>query len=62
MLLKGTSNRELVSLCRALAPEARLVANADTPEQAERLRQAGAHEVILPYRLQAERLVDLLDG
>ena len=60
MLLKGTDNEALVKTCRTLAPEAHLVAIADTPEHAERLRAAGAGTTLLPYALLAERLMELV--
>jgi Kef-type K+ transport system membrane component KefB len=61
MLLKGTDNESLVKTCRALAPEAHLVAIADHADHAERLRAAGAGSTLLPYGLLAERLVELVD-
>jgi voltage-gated potassium channel Kch len=60
MLLKGTDNESLVKTCRALAPEAHLVAIADHPEHAERLRTAGATSVVQPHAVQAEHLADLV--
>jgi Kef-type K+ transport system membrane component KefB len=61
MMLKGVDNLGLVRTCRQLAPEARIVATADTEEQAARLRDAGCHEVLLPYQLQAVHLAELLN-
>ncbi|MBI1883033.1 MAG: cation:proton antiporter [Chlamydiae bacterium] len=49
MLLKGVNNLKLVKLCRSLAPRAILVATADSSVQAEKLKAAGASEVLLPY-------------
>jgi Kef-type K+ transport system membrane component KefB len=60
MLLKGTDNLGLVRACRAFAPQATIIATADVPEQAERLRQAGANGVLLPYTLVGEHLAGLL--
>jgi hypothetical protein len=59
-LLRGTTNRELVRTCRALAPNARIIATADTQRQAEALRDAGAAMVILPYQLTADFLATVL--
>jgi len=59
-LLRGTSNLELVQTCRRLAPQAQIVATADTERQADVLQAAGAALVILPYRLTAEHLFEVL--
>lgn len=61
MMLKGVDNLGLVRTCLSLAPEARIVATADTEAQAQRLREAGCHEVMLPYQLQAQHLADILE-
>ncbi len=61
MMLKGVDNLGLVRTCRSLAPEARIVATADTEAQADKLREAGCHEVLLPYQLQAAHLAALLE-
>jgi Kef-type K+ transport system membrane component KefB len=60
MLLKGTDNLSLVKTCRAFAPNATIIATADIPDQAERLRQAGANGVLLPYTLIGEHLAALV--
>ena len=59
-LLRGTSNLELVRTCRGIAPQATIVATADTEHQAETLRAAGASLVILPYSLTGEHLAGVL--
>lgn len=56
MLLKGTSNAELVRTCRALAPNAMIVATADSVDQSDTLKSVGANEVILPYSLIGDRV------
>ncbi len=61
VLLKGTSNLELVELCRNLAPQAMVVATADFPAEAEELRKAGAHDVLLPYAMVGEFIANMLD-
>ncbi len=61
MMLKGTNNLWLVETCRHLAPEAAMVATAETKEQAEELRKAGAHKVILPYYLVGESLLNYVE-
>ncbi len=60
MLLKGTDNLGLVRTCRAFAPQATIIATADVPAMAERLREAGANTVLLPYSLVGEHLAGLL--
>ena len=58
MMLKGTNNLWLVKTCRHLAPEAAIVATAETRRQAEELKMAGAHKVMLPYYLLGQSLLD----
>jgi len=58
MLLKGTSNEAMVRTCRAIAPNALIVATADAVGQVERLKNLGANEVLLPYTLIGSRLAD----
>jgi len=60
MMLKGVDNLGLVRTCVSQAPAARIIATADTEAQAVRLREAGAHEVLLPYQLQAVHLAQVL--
>ncbi|MBE7555540.1 MAG: cation:proton antiporter [Anaerolineales bacterium] len=59
-LLKGINNLALVKACRALAPNATLIATADLPEQVRELKHAGANEVILPYSMAGEYLANYL--
>jgi Kef-type K+ transport system membrane component KefB len=60
VLLRGTSNLELVHTCRRIAPRAQIVATADTELQADALRAAGAELVTVPYRLMAHQIGELL--
>jgi Trk K+ transport system NAD-binding subunit len=60
MMLKGVDNRGLVQSCRSLAPAARIIATAESPEQAERLREAGASEVLRPWQIHGQRLAEML--
>ncbi len=60
MLLKNTNNLSLVKTCRALAPNAVIVATADSTEHVEDLKKSGANEVLLPYSLIGDSLADLL--
>jgi Trk K+ transport system NAD-binding subunit len=39
MLLRGTSNKAMVTACRALAPNAYIVATADSAEQIDVLKK-----------------------
>jgi Kef-type K+ transport system membrane component KefB len=56
MLLKGTNNRSIVTACRAVAPNAVIVATADSVDQIEALKASGANEVLLPYTLIGDHL------
>ena len=56
MLLKKTCNLSLVKTCRTLAPNAVIVATADSTQQMEELKKNGANEVLLPYSLIGESL------
>ena len=56
MLLKKTSNLSLVKTCRTLAPNAVIVATADSTGQMEELKKNGADDVLLPYSLIGESL------
>ena len=61
-LLKGTSNAALVEAICALAPEAVIVATAETGEQAQRLRDLGAAEVLAPHQLAGIAAADAIDA
>lgn len=61
MLLRGTSNKALVTACRALAPNAYIVATADSAEQTDVLIKSGANEVLLPYVLIGEKLTRFVE-
>ncbi len=56
VLLRGTTNAKIVRLCRALNPDAFIAATADSRDQAEGLKTAGANQVLLPYVVTGERL------
>jgi Kef-type K+ transport system membrane component KefB len=56
MLLKGTNNQSMVKTCRAIAPNAVIVATADSADQIEILKASGANEVLLPYALMGDHL------
>ena len=59
-LLKSTTNAALVRAVRTLAPAARIIAPAETPEQEAGLRAAGADEVVLPATLVGHELASLI--
>ncbi len=60
MLLKGTSNQAMVKACRAIAPQAFIVATADENDQIQDLKNMGANEVLLPYDLIGHHLSELI--
>lgn len=60
MLLKGTSNASLVKTCRTLAPNAFIVATAESDSKVEALKREGANEVLLPYGLMGDHLACLI--
>jgi Kef-type K+ transport system membrane component KefB len=60
MLLKNTNNLSLVKTCRTVAPNAVIVATADSTEQIEDLKINGANEVLLPYSLIGDSLAQML--
>ncbi|MDO9558718.1 MAG: cation:proton antiporter [Syntrophales bacterium] len=60
MLLKGTNNRAIVTTCRAVAPNALIVASADSVDQIEVLKASGANEVLLPYTLIGDHLAQFV--
>lgn len=60
MLLKGTSNAEIVTTCRALAHHAIIIATADSMNQIDELKSKGANEVILPYALIGDKVSQIV--
>lgn len=62
MLLKETNNLKIVKTCHSLAPDAIIVATADSNEHAEKLKAAGASEVLLPYTMAGEYLAHFLEA
>lgn len=60
MLLKGTNNQSMVTTCRAIAPNAVIVATADSVDQVEILKTSGANEVLLPYALIGDHLAQFV--
>lgn len=60
MLLKRTNNLSLVHTCRTLAPNAFIVATADSTDQIENLKNKGANEVILPYSLIGDAVTQIV--
>ncbi len=56
MLLKGTNNRSIVTKCRAVAPNAIIVATAVSGDEIEALKSSGADRVVLPYTLIGDHL------
>lgn len=60
MMLKGTSNASIVKTCHMLAPNAVIIATADSAEQIDELKSLGANEVLLPYSFIGEHLAFLV--
>jgi Kef-type K+ transport system membrane component KefB len=60
VLLRGTSNEKLVSMCRAMNRDAFIIATADINQKIPNLKHAGANEVLLPYFETAAHLSELL--
>lgn len=60
MLLRGTTNINLVKLCRELNSQAFIIATADMNHQINDLKNAGANEVLLPYFEAAAHLAEVL--
>lgn len=60
LLLKGTSNLKVASMCRQLNSTAFIIATADTNAQINDLKNAGANEVLLPYFEAAAHLTEVL--
>jgi Kef-type K+ transport system membrane component KefB len=58
--LRGIDNRGLIRLVRSLAPKARVIVTADTPEAARSLYEEGADYVVIPPALSAQHLQHLL--
>jgi Kef-type K+ transport system membrane component KefB len=57
-LLKGISNEKLIRLCRVLAPNSFIYANAEYVTQIEKMLASGANEVILPYAIAGENIAN----
>lgn len=60
-ILKGTSNRNLLSAVRALCPEAQIVLTADSPSAARSLYAAGADYVIQPSAVSGSSLIPVVE-
>ncbi|MBI3396761.1 MAG: hypothetical protein HY042_13065 [Spirochaetia bacterium] len=52
------TNLRLTRLCRDLAPDAVMVATAESRSYVERLLAVGADEVLLPFVAEGERLAE----
>ena len=60
LMLKGTSNLNIVKACRTLTKKAVIIATADTKNDGEILKKAGADEVVLPHTLAGQFIVDCI--
>lgn len=59
LLLRGTSNIDLVRVCRKLNREAYIIATADLKNSIHPMKVAGANYVVLPYSLLAQNIAGL---
>jgi|CXWL01.1.fsa_nt_gi Kef-type K+ transport system membrane component KefB len=59
--LRGTSNEKLLKMLRALAPNAKIIVTADTPEHAITLYKHGADYVLQPSALAGGALVNAVE-
>lgn len=59
-LLRGVRNQKLVRQLRELAPEAHIVATAESRSYVSRLLDEGASEVLLPFVTEGERLAEMV--
>ena len=59
--LRGTSNEKLLKMLKALAPKAKVVVSAATPEQAVKLYALGADYVLQPSALAGSALVNAVE-
>ncbi|MFH1369497.1 MAG: cation:proton antiporter [Elusimicrobiota bacterium] len=62
ILLKGTTNSELVKTCRILSPKAFIIATADFYDHGEKIKEAGADEVLIPYCMTGEMITTMLQN
>lgn len=60
LLLRGTTNRQITLLARQVAPQALVLATAETREQALELQKAGAGHVFEPYVLAGDDVFEIV--
>jgi voltage-gated potassium channel Kch len=60
-ILVGTDNLRLVGWIQKIAPEARIIATAESPSRALALYNAGADYVYLPHQLAAQHLLTVVE-
>jgi len=61
LLLRGTDNLHLVKICRELSPNAYIIASADMSHLAEPLSKGGADQVLLPYSMMGDHLLEIVN-
>mmetsp|Transcript_37931 Transcript_37931/g.68558 ORF Transcript_37931/g.68558 Transcript_37931/m.68558 type:complete len:866 (-) Transcript_37931:205-2802(-) len=59
-MLQGTTNKEILKVCKEVYPNAKVIVTADNPHQAAMLYERGADYVLRSAKLCAERLHTLL--
>jgi len=60
MLLKNIDNERIIKICKSLAPEAKIIATAESNKQAGKLKAAGAGKVLMPYSMMGDFLANYL--
>ncbi|MDH5657541.1 MAG: cation:proton antiporter [Spirochaetia bacterium] len=60
MLLKNIDNEKIIRMCRTLAPEATIIATAESDHQAMALKKAGAGKVMMPYTMIGDSFANYL--
>jgi Kef-type K+ transport system membrane component KefB len=60
LLLKGVDNLQLVRMCKAISPRAKIIATADDAAHEQRLRTEGARAVVRMYEVAGDALSELV--
>lgn len=60
MLLKGIDNEKIIKMCKGLAPDALIIATAESGIHAAKLKAAGAGKILMPYSMVGDFLANFL--
>lgn len=60
MLLNGINNEGIIKICKSIAPQAMIVATAESTKHAVTLKKAGAGKVLMPYAMIGDFLANYL--